>query len=142
MMIAVKRVGDHHNPAPTRAEPGSAGFDLITTKQVSLSNARQVVPTGFAWEIPSGCVGIIKERSGLAKEGVSVHGGVIDSSYRGEVKVILSYPNVFGRHKEITTGTRVAQLLIVPALHLSTIEVDCLEESARGESGFGSTGND
>ena len=99
-----------------------------------------MVRTGISVEIPPGHVGLIRDRSGLAaKHGVFVLGGVIDSDYTGEVKVLLSKAGEGALN--IQPGDRVAQLVIVTCPAFEVLEVDSLGETARGENGFGSTGN-
>jgi dUTP pyrophosphatase len=97
--------------------------------------------TGLAFKIPKGYFGLIKARSSQALKGLEVGGGVIDSGYVGEVKLILY--NVKGRGRiEIEKGERVAQILFIPVLTLPLVEVDELSETERGNGGFGSTGSD
>lgn len=127
---------------PRSAREGDAGYDLGTRIDFVLQpGERTALPTGVALEIPSGHAGLVLPRSGHARRfGLSlVNGpGLIDSGYRGEVEVLLinhgSEPVVF--HK----GDRIAQLVIVAVPTVEFREVDALEESERGEDGFGSTG--
>ncbi len=102
---------------------------------------RVAVPTGFAIEIPPGFEGQVRPRSGLAfKEGVTVINapGTIDADYRGEIKVILV--NLGNDSVWIHHGDRIAQLVIAPVIRAEVEEVDSLEETTRGEGGFGHTG--
>lgn len=129
---------------PTRAHAGDAGLDLVSLERCVLPpGERAVVGTGVAVSIPSGWTGLICPRSGLAaRHGIGVVNspGVIDSGYRGEVKVVLhnsDAQNVF----TVEPGDRIAQLVIVPALHAQVLEVDKLDTAtSRASDGFGSTG--
>jgi dUTP pyrophosphatase len=129
--------------APLRAHPGDAGCDLFAAEAASLGpGERASVGTGVAVEIPDGSAGLVLPRSGLAvKHGISVVNapGLIDAGYRGELRVLLLNTD---RHEtfEIAPGDRIAQLVIVEVGDAEPLEVDSLEESVRGEGGFGSTG--
>ena len=129
-------------PMPKYALPGDAGFDLFVAEKLVLgSMERASVNTGFKMEIPEGWVGIIYEKSGLShKHGIITFGNVIDSGYRGEVRV-----GVFNLGKETYTfepGHKVAQMIMHKYEEMNFVEVteDKLSKSARGERGFGSTG--
>lgn len=139
-MIEVKRIGDHALPLPSRATEGAAGHDLMAADGVTVyPGQRVVIPTGFAWSIPPAWVGMIRPRSGLAvKHGLDVLAGVVDSDYRGEVKVVLI--NHGDRAVEFHQGDRIAQMVIQPVVALDTCEVSELGETDRGGGGFGSTG--
>ena len=130
--------------APARTRAGDAGYDLRCVEPFRLEpGARAVVPTGVAVAVPEGAAGLVVPRSGLAAEhGISVVNGpgLIDPSYRGEVKVILV--NLGQEPYEGAPGDRIAQLLLVPCL---TPEVRTVEElppshDGRGGAGFGSSG--
>lgn len=126
---------------PRQATPGDAGYDLSAAEALNVwPKHRELVGTGIAVAIPDGHVGYIKPRSGLAhKHGINILGGVIDSGYRGEVKVILH--NTGTEPFPVTPGDRIAQLVIQPVAALTVAEVDALPgEPARGTNGFGSTG--
>jgi len=130
---------------PTKAYVGDAGFDLYTVQDIEEADdysggGRAIFSTGVAIEIPEGYVGIIKDRSGLAaKQGITVLAGVIDSGYRGEIKVVLfnSSPGLF---KSIKKGDKIAQLVILPLPAFEVNEVEELSEAERGIKGFGSSG--
>jgi len=125
---------------PTRANDSDAGYDLYSTESMPLvPSNRQAVCTGICVEIPKGYYGRIAPRSGLAlKAGIDVLGGVIDSGYRNEVKVILIN---FGEGLvSIEEGDRVAQLIIEKCEDVEWEEVINLDSTERGESGFGSSG--
>jgi len=133
---------DRELPLPAYARPGDAGLDLRTSESVKLEpGERRLVPTGLAIAIPEGHAGLVLPRSGLAmQKGVTVLNapGLIDSGYRGELKVLLINhgPAVVA----IERGERIAQLVIQAVARAKLVEVERLPDSARGEGGFGSTG--
>jgi dUTP pyrophosphatase len=140
--ILVQRI-DEELPLPERAHPGDAGVDLRSTIELSLKpGERAVVPTGIAVAIPEGYAGLVQPRSGLAaRHGVGVVNapGLIDSGYRGEIKVIainLDPDEPF----EINRGDKIAQLVIYPVPEVAYREVSELPQSSRGAAGFGSSG--
>ena len=122
--------------------PGDAGYDLYAVDDYRVApGQRALVETGLHLEIPSGFVGVVKDRSSVASVGLHTLAGVIDSSYRGELKVLLV--NLGEEYYRIRIGQKIAQLLVVPA-YVDAIEiVDSLEDlsaTERGVGGFGSTG--
>jgi dUTP pyrophosphatase len=127
---------------PKAAHPGDAGFDIAASEAVDLlPGERALVPTGLAMAIPEGYAGLVVPRSGLAiRHGISVVNGpgLYDSGYRGEMRVILINHGTEPVH--IGVGDRIAQLVIVAIPEVSWEEGEELPGSARGESGFGSTG--
>lgn len=124
---------------PTRAHPDDAGLDLYALSEVTLEPGQSaVVPTGIAMAIPAGYVGLVADRSSLARKGVKTAGGVIDAGYRGEVGAVLW--NISREAVKLGRGDRVAQLLIVPVAVPAVKEVASLTESKRGKKGFGSSG--
>ncbi|KQM14734.1 dUTP diphosphatase [Novosphingobium sp. Leaf2] len=127
---------------PGYATDGAAGMDVVSAQDLTLAPAeRQAVATGLAIAIPTGYEIQVRPRSGLAlKHGVTVANapGTIDSDYRGELKVILV--NLGLEPFVIRRGDRVAQLVLAPVTRASWLTVDELDETARGEGGFGSTG--
>lgn len=129
---------------PTRATVGSAGYDLYTDNDQDIWIApgeTVMIGTGLAMAIPCGWGGFIYCRSGLStKEGITLANctAVIDSDYRGEVKVPLR--NLSDEARCIIPHQRVAQLVIMPYLPVTLEEVDELDETDRGAGGFGSTG--
>lgn len=128
---------------PTRGSKYAAGADLYSAENDLYIEDRQTVMigTGIAMEIPEGYVGLVYARSGLAcKEGLAPANkvGVIDSDYRGEIKVALY--NQSGQKKLVKKGERIAQIVIAPFLAPEFTEVSELDETDRGEGGFGSTG--
>ena len=128
---------------PRQAYAGDAGLDLAACERLTLQpGERAVVPTGVAVAIPDGYAGFVQPRSGLAaRHGLSVVNspGLIDSGYRGELKVVLLNTD---RSESFTIepGMRVAQLVILPIPAVELVEVEELPESAeRGARGFGSS---
>jgi dUTP pyrophosphatase len=122
--------------------PGDAGYDIRSNDhEVLLPGEQGLVCTGLHVEIPAGMVGILKDRSSMARAGLRVSGGVIDSSYRGEIKVVLE--NRSTAPFTINLNDRIVQMVVVACYTESVLQVNTLEElsvSERGESGFGSTG--
>lgn len=127
---------------PAYATDGAAGMDVLSAEDVTLApGARHAVATGLAVAIPPGFEIQVRPRSGLAlKHGISVPNapGTIDSDYRGELKVILI--NHGQERFAILRGDRIAQLVLAPVTRASWLKVDELDDTARGEGGFGSTG--
>lgn len=124
---------------PTRAHKDDAGLDLYCSESVFLPPEQgAVVKTGIAMAVPVGFVGLIADRSSLAKRGLKTAGGVIDAGYRGEVMIVLR--NVSKESVELKRGERVAQLLIVPVATPVVQETEDLDSTTRGDGGFGSTG--
>jgi len=139
--LAVRRLrGDA--VLPSYAHPGDAGLDLVAVEAVRLGpGERGAVPTGLAVAIPDGWVGLVHPRSGLARRhGLTVANapGTIDAGYRGEVQVLLV--NLGSDPVEVAAGERVAQLLLQEVGRAQVVEVEDLDETARGAGGFGSTG--
>ncbi|WP_420136582.1 dUTP diphosphatase [Sphingomonas sp.] len=129
-------------PLPTYATAHAAGLDVVAAESLILEpGARFAVGTGFAIAIPVGYEVQVRPRSGLAlKHGITCLNspGTIDADYRGEVKVILA--NLGNEPFSVGRGERIAQLVPAPVQHARFIEVDELDETARGQGGFGSTG--
>lgn len=141
MKMRIKRIGEHGLPIPKMATEGAAGFDLQAVENKIIHEKSMVsISCGFAIEIPRGCVGIVFPRSGLAfNHGIQLFNiGVIDSDYRGEVRVLLY--NADDEDYCIEKGDRIAQLVILPMPIIKPVEVDDLDETERGDRGFGSTG--
>ena len=131
-------------PLPSYAHPGDAGADLVAREDVLLKagGGRALVPTGMAVAIPEGYAGFVQPRSGLAlKHGVTTLNtpGLVDSGYRGELKVILvnTDPSV---EYEVHRGDRIAQLVIQQVANVDFQVVDELPAATRSSGGFGSTG--
>ena len=140
-MLRVKKLSESA-VLPIRGSSGAAGYDLTSTEShVILPGHRAVVGTGLAIEVPEGTYGRVAPRSGLAvKSGIQVGAGVVDSDYRGEVKVVLfnqDHTNTY----IVNPGYRIAQLILekieCPAVEEIKDELDITE---RGDGGFGSTG--
>ncbi|HIH12989.1 TPA: dUTP diphosphatase [Candidatus Woesearchaeota archaeon] len=124
---------------PCYAHPHDAGMDLFTCERLTLlPGERKLVLTGIAMAIPSGYVGLIWDKSGMAAKGLKTMGGVIDSGYRGEIKIVVH--NLSDQSFTFEAGTKVAQMLIQPVEQKKLLEVEELEDTSRGEGGFGSTG--
>lgn len=142
--MKVKIVNKSHFEAPSYATGQSAGMDLRAdiTESVTLGPLqRELIPTGLHIELPAGFEAQIRPRSGLAvKHGISLVNtpGTIDADYRGEIKVILV--NLSSEPFTVNPGERIAQMVVARHERVEWEEVEVLEESARGEGGFGSTG--
>jgi dUTP pyrophosphatase len=146
MNISIKRINEEFAsiPLPRYATEGSAGMDVYATvdKPVEIApGAVAMVPTNLAIALPKGYECQVRSRSGLAaKNGIFALNapGTIDSDYRGEIKVILAN---FGKEPfVIQTGDRIAQLVIAQYETIKWNEVNSLDETSRGDGGFGSTG--
>ena len=145
MIVKVKKLDDRAI-LPTYGSAYAAGADLyalIEGESLTIGAGETIlVSTGLSVEIPEGYVGLIYARSGLAtKKGLAPANkvGVIDSDYRGEVKVALF--NQSGKEQTVAAGERVAQLVIAPYLAVEYQQAEELSDTARGAGGFGSTGN-
>lgn len=142
--MKIKIINKSKHELPSYATQAAAGMDLRANLDVPIvlkSLERTLVPTGLFMELPVGFEAQVRPRSGLAfKNGVTVLNspGTIDADYRGEVKVILV--NLSNETFTINDGERVAQLVIAKHEQAEWIEVEQLEETARGDGGFGSTG--
>ena len=140
-MLRVKKL---HSEAvlPSRGSSGAAGYDLTSTEShIILPGHRAVVGTGIAVELPEGTYGRVAPRSGLAvKNGLQVGAGVVDRDYRGELKVVIFNHDL----KDIYTvkpGYRIAQLVLEKVDCPEVEEIlETLQETDRGDGGFGSTG--
>lgn len=129
-------------PLPSYATLGSSGLDLRASEEVLIPPGEwRAVPTGIRISLPTGYEAQIRPRSGLALEsGVTVLNspGTVDSDYRGEIKVILIN---HGREPFIVKrGDRIAQMVIAKVERVEVVEVEALDETERGEGGFGHTG--
>ena len=142
MELPVARLNENAT-LPTRAHEGDAGLDLYACEPAHIGpGERWSVGTGIALEIPADHAGLVLPRSGLAKRsGITLVNspGLIDSGYRGEVRVLLLNTDpaeVF----RVAPGDRIAQLVIAPVALAEPVEREALADSARGEGGFGSSG--
>jgi deoxyuridine 5''-triphosphate nucleotidohydrolase (dut) len=142
--MKLKIVNRSSNPLPSYATLQSAGLDLRASLGEPLTlnpMQRAMVPTGLFIELPEGFEAQIRPRSGLAaKHGISIVNapGTIDADYRGEIRVLLV--NLSDEPFVIENGERIAQMIIARYEKAELMEVGSLDESERGEGGFGSTG--
>lgn len=139
MFVKVKRLNKDAK-IPMYAHPGDAGLDLYSIeKKVIKPKERTGIRTGISLAIPKGYVGLVWDKSGLAlKEGLTTLAGVCDSGYRGELTVVVL--NTSGKNIKIEKDQKVAQFLIQPINNVKIKEVEELDQTSRGEGGFGSTG--
>ena len=125
---------------PSYANKDDAGMDLYSNESVLISpHERKNISTGIAMIIPSGYAGLIWDKSGIAaKHGLKTLGGVIDAGYRGEIKIVVH--NLSSVPYRVEKGTKIAQMLIQHIEQKDIMEVEELDETERGEKGFGSSG--
>ena len=124
---------------PQYGHKGDAGLDVFSVIDVILEPMQALpVPTGVKMAIPEDYVGLIWDKSGIALHGIHCLAGVIDSGYRGEVKIVMI--NLSRKPFVISKGMKIAQMLVQPVISMEVIESDELAETVRGEGGFGSTG--
>ncbi len=139
MILKIKKL---HPDAitPKYAHFDDAGFDLFAIENTTIKKGeRGIVKTGLAMEIPTGYVGLVWDKSGISvKEGIKTIAGVVDSSYRGEALVALI--NLSDKDYIFEKGHKVAQMIIQKKETVEFVEVTELENTLRGEGGFGSTG--
>lgn len=142
--VLVNIVNTSSNPLPAYATEGSAGMDLRANLSEPLSLQpleRNLIPTGLFVELPNGYEAQIRPRSGMAlKQGITCLNspGTIDSDYRGELKIILI--NLSNTVQVINHGDRIAQMIIAKTERAELLEVQQLNDSIRGDGGFGHTG--
>ncbi len=142
--MEIKIVNRGHQPLPQYATPQSAGMDLranIDTPIVLGPMERRLIPTGLHIALPPGYEAQVRPRSGLAlKHGITVLNapGTVDADYRGEIGVVLI--NLSAEPFTVNDGERIAQLVIARHETADFIEVEALDETARGEGGYGHTG--
>ena len=138
MEIKVKRI---HPEAklPVYGHPGDAGLDLFSVADRDLAPGDVfAVPTGVQVAVPAGHVGLVWDKSGISLKSVHRLAGVIDAGYRGEVQVVLI--NLGAAPFAVRKGMKIAQLLVQPVAAVTIVEADSLDDTSRGEGGFGSTG--
>lgn len=141
--LPIRITAEDQSLVPTYTRVGDAGLDLRSAIACTIApGERMLISTGIRIEIPAGFAGLVIPRSGLAlKHGISIVNapGLIDSNYRGEIGVILINTDA---HESFTIeqGDRIAQLVITAVPEVSLEVVDSLEETVRGEAGFGSSG--
>ena len=142
MTLRVVRL-DPRATLPARAHPEDAGLDLHALEKATLApGERASIPTGIAVEIEPGHAGLVLPRSGLAaRHGISVINapGLIDSGYRGELRVLLLNTDR-GETFELRAGDRIAQLVLIAVVVAEPVEVTQLSPTPRGSGGFGSSG--
>jgi len=136
--LKVKRI-KRDAKIPSWGHKGDAGLDLFSCQKCELNPLEsKAIPTGIKVAIPEGYAGLIWDKSGISLKSVHRLAGVIDSGYRGEVKVVLI--NLGKNSFKIEKGMKIAQMLIQPVMEWKVLEVQSLDETSRGEGGFGSTG--
>lgn len=125
---------------PSYSNPHDAGMDFYSLETITLKPMqRHAFPTGISMAIPNGFVGLFWDKSGLAsKHGLKTMAGVIDSGYRGEIKIVVK--NLSDELYTVEKGKKIAQMLIQPIERRDIIEVKELDDTVRGDGGFGSTG--
>jgi len=142
--VLIRIINQSDNNTPRYATPGSAGMDISANLQHAITLAplqREMVPTGLFIELPDGYEAQVRPRSGLAnKQGITCLNspGTVDSDYRGEIKVILI--NLSDTEQVIKHGDRIAQMIICKVERAKWELVQQLNETHRGEGGFGHTG--
>jgi len=138
MKLKVKKMSPDAK-LPLYGHKGDAGMDLFSSSECVLQKGEvYAVPTGIKVEIPMGYVGLIWDKSGVSLKSVHRLAGVVDAGYRGEIKVVMV--NLGQDPFVIDKGMKIAQFLIQPIVEAEVVEVEDLEDSSRGEGGFGSTG--
>ncbi len=124
---------------PQYGHTGDAGLDLFSSIDFVLEKGQvEAIPSGVKVAIPDGYVGLIWDKSGVSLKGVHRLAGVIDSGYRGEVKVVMI--NLSDKPFAIDKGMKIAQMLVQPITMVRVVETKDLDDTSRGEGGFGSTG--
>lgn len=139
MKLKIKKI-EPSAKIPCYAHSGDAGMDLFSLYKIKLKSGEYVaIRTGISIELPKGYVGLIWDKSGLSiNNGLKVLGGVIDSGYRGEIKIGLI--NLGKENHIFNKGDKIAQMLIQKVDQFQIIEVTKLSKTNRGTAGFGSTG--
>ena len=136
--LKVKKLTDTAK-IPTKANISDAGFDLYSDVDINIESGKTVIiNTGIALGIPDGYCGLIWDRSSLGSKGIHRHAGVVDSGYRGEIKVCLN--NTSDSSYEVSKGDRIAQILIQRNEPFRVEECEDLSDTDRGLGGFGSSG--
>lgn len=140
--LYIKKLYDN-SIIPTKGSAEAAGYDLYAhfdyINDVINPQSNKLISTGIAMKIPYGYYGRIAPRSGFSvKTGLIINAGVIDSDYRGEIKVV--FQNHTDKYIHVNCGDKVAQIIIEKIAHCNIVEVESLDDTIRGSSGFGSTG--
>ncbi len=138
MELRVKRINNQAR-LPLYQHKGDAGLDLFSCIDLVLGPGEvKPISTGIKVAIPEGHVGLVWDKSGISLKGVHRLAGVIDAGYRGEVQVVMA--NLGRESFVISAGMKIAQLLVQPVETVAVTEVEELDDTSRGEKGFGSTG--
>lgn len=138
MKLKVKKI-QMDAKLPQYGHKGDAGLDLFSSIDFVLEKGQvEAIPTGIKVAIPDGYVGLIWDKSGVSLKGVHRLAGVIDSGYRGEVRVVMI--NLSDRPFAVDRGMKIAQMLVQPITMVRVVETEDLDDTSRGEGGFGSTG--
>jgi dUTP pyrophosphatase len=138
MEMKAKRI---HEDAklPSYGHVGDAGLDLFSVMDCILKGGEaRAISTGIQVAIPDGYVGLIWDKSGISLQNIHRLAGVIDSGYRGEIRVVMT--NLSTEAFSIEKGMKIAQMLIQPIVKVKVVDSEVLDETTRGEDGFGSTG--
>ena len=140
MKIKVKKINENA-VIPKYSKPGDAGLDLTAVSIVSNTTSQVIYDTGLAIEIPEEHVGLIFPRSSICNYELELSNsvGVVDSGYRGTIRFVFNKTNGIDSIK-YKVGDRIGQLLILPYPEIELVEVNELNDSERGHTGFGSTG--
>lgn len=144
MTVLFKKLTDKEIPLPSYATDGAAGMDICACLDEAVTVApmgRALIPTGLAIAVPETAAAMLYPRSGLAvKHGITLSNcvGVIDSDYRGEIKIGII--NQSDKEFTVNDGDRIAQIVITPIIKATPLFADTLDDTARGSGGFGSTG--
>jgi dUTP pyrophosphatase len=138
MELRVKRINNQAR-LPLYQHKGDAGLDLFSCIDLILAPGEvKPISTGIKVAIPEGYVGLVWDKSGISLKGVHRLAGVIDAGYRGEIQVVMA--NLGREPFVISAGMKIAQLLVQPVETVAVTEVEELDDTSRGEKGFGSTG--
>ena len=138
MELKVKKL---HKDAklPSYGHVGDAGLDLFSVMECVLKGGEaRAISTGIQVAIPEGYVGVIWDKSGISLKNIHRLAGVVDSGYRGEIKVVMT--NLSTEAFSVEKGMKIAQMLIQPIVRAKVVDSDELDDTSRGENGFGSTG--
>lgn len=138
MELKVKKI---HKDAkvPSYGHVGDAGLDLFSVMECVLRGGEvRAISTGIQVAIPDGYVGLIWDKSGISLKNIHRLAGVVDSGYRGEIKVVMA--NLSTEAFSIEKGMKIAQMLIQPVVRVKVVDSEELDDTSRGKNGFGSTG--
>lgn len=137
--MKINVVLDDSSYMPEKAHEADAGFDIRTPSKVIIpAKSSRIISTGVHVEIPRGYVGFLKSKSGLNVKSGILSEGVIDSGYTGGI--VAKLYNQSNKEKVFEKGDKITQLVILPIPEVETVEVDSLEDTERGDNGFGSSG--